>query len=527
MTTPVLSLQTIRVNDKYEVITITSPVGQPQSQLLPIYTKLYQKEAVMLALEAAKFKPAEWQGEGRAEFFQALKELHLANDDGFTADLSARVGGDLFAAMFTSSGLKEALHATINKSSPEEPARIEFRFSEQAVDLAAYPWELLYEPERNFLFSNSKASLVRYITCNLPTPELLESKKLRLLLVSARPIDPLLQWLPGTEKAAIMSAQADSMRIGSIQADILPMADSKKSTWDILSEWLINHKGESAPHIFHFDGHGGFGKLCQNQNCGKLNRAIATQCAYCSQTLAGNEEGYLAFEKTDKGSDWISANKLANLLGGFGVRLAFLSACKSGVMGGKSVFNGMAAALIKAGIPGVVAMQFSIDDYAAQVFTKIFYQSLSNGDPLVVAISQARAHLFNDQTAWYRPVLYLRTDESNPNGKLLKDQHIMPSVGLSIDPPERILILVVNLLLTIPSVSNNKTRDDIVNLLPKNISNSIRRNDSNKADVMSILRTCRNYPNGLIQLIEAIEFFEEDSIPFRNLNKELHNMGLL
>jgi CHAT domain len=266
------------------------------------------------------------------------------------------------------------------------------------------------------LFSTPKAGLVRYITCKIPSPRLLESEKLHLLLVSARPVDPLLQRLPGTEKATISAALVDSLRADSIQVNVLPRADRFKTTWDLLNEWLINNKGENAPHIFHFDGHGGYGKLCK---CGTLNRAVADHCWLCDCTLISNAEGFLAFEKTDSGTEWISAHKLSNLLSGAGVRLAVLSACKSAVMSGKSVFNGMAPALIQARIPAVVAMQYSIAAEAAEKFIKAFYQSLSNGDSLVSAINQARAGLFVDQTAWYRPVLYLRTDESNPDGKLL------------------------------------------------------------------------------------------------------------
>lgn len=414
MASPVFSIQITRFDDRYKVITIQSPVGQPESRFDPIYVGTNQKEAVSLALEAASYIPGNW--DNAVELFQALKDLNLASDDGFRADMHEHIGRDLFAALFSDSKLIEALHSVLNASSSEDPARIELRFSEEAVDLATYPWELLYEPERNFLFQSPSAGLVRYITCSLPSPKLLEAERLRLLLISARPVDAMLQQLPGTEKDVISDAQANSLREDSIQVDFLRKAGPQKSTWDLLNEWLINHRGENAPHIFHFDGHGGYGKLCQ---CGVLNRATSERCWLSDHHLDDAPQGYLAFEKTDHSPDWISARKLANLLNGAGVRLAVLSACKSAVMSGKSVFSGMAPALIQAGIPAMVAMQFSIAADSAERFIKAFYQSLSNGDSLVSAVNQARAGLIIDQTAWYRPVLYLRTDESNPDGRML------------------------------------------------------------------------------------------------------------
>jgi hypothetical protein len=36
-----------------------------------------------------------------------------------------------------------------------------------------------------------------------------------------------------------------------------------------------------------------------------------------------------------------------------------------------------------------------------------------------------------------------------------------------------------------------------------------------------ILTTCRNYANGLQALLDAIEFYEGDSLPFRELQRLL------
>jgi hypothetical protein len=151
-----------------------------------------------------------------------------------------------------------------------------------------------------------------------------------------------------------------------------------------------------------------------------LNRSTSAACKYCGCTLDGKPEGHLAFANESNQLQWISGKTLGNLLKERGVRLAVLNACKSGVVGGEIVFSSVAAALIQAGIPGVVAMQYSIASEAALKFARTFYLSMGNGDSLVTAVSEARAGLFIDPKGrdWYRPVLYLRTDDSNPDGRL-------------------------------------------------------------------------------------------------------------
>ncbi len=428
MPTTVFSMQITRVNDDYQVTTITSPSGNPVGNFKPIYILPYQKEAMSLALEAPAYYSAQWHGEGADEFFQALKDLHLATENGFNPDLCEQVGKDLYKALFGDNHkLEQALAMTLAACSAAEPARIELRFSDEAVELATYPWELMFGQERNFLFSTPIAGLVRYIACNLPFAALPQSDRLRLLLVSSRPVDDLLVKLPGDEKAAITSALSDSLRDESIRIDVLPKADRLKSTWEQLNEYLIKHKGDNAPHIFHFDGHGGFGRLCPA--CKVLNRAAEPKCRKCGASLQGTAQGYLAFEDRSGCAEWINAQQLAVRLTGGGVRLACLSACKSAVMGGNSVFTGMAPALIQAGIPAVVAMQFSISVNASEKFIGTFYQCLSNGDTLVSAVSQARANMFIDPNAWYRPVLYLRTDDKNPDGSLISPLGLIGSPG--------------------------------------------------------------------------------------------------
>jgi beta-lactam-binding protein with PASTA domain len=106
------------------------------------------------------------------------------------------------------------------------------------------------------------------------------------------------------------------------------------------------------------------------------------------------------------------------------VELVVLGACQTGRRGEGNIWSGVAAALMKAGIPAAVAMQYGIWDDAAIAFNRSFYRVLAAGLPLDYAVSAGRLAAFNrchpvreDRELgrcwrdWGVPVLYLRSDQ--------------------------------------------------------------------------------------------------------------------
>jgi hypothetical protein len=80
-------------------------------------------------------------------------------------------------------------------------------------------------------------------------------------------------------------------------------------------------------------------------------------------------------------------------------------------------YAGISAALVMAGVPAVVAMQFPISDRAAIEFTNCLYPRLAQGYPLDSAIAEARKAIrIADRKSleWATPVLFMRT----PDGRL-------------------------------------------------------------------------------------------------------------
>jgi CHAT domain-containing protein len=108
----------------------------------------------------------------------------------------------------------------------------------------------------------------------------------------------------------------------------------------------------------------------------------------------------------------VDAAAFRQIVGRRGTDLVFLNACESG-RGGRVDFNrGVAPALVAAGLPAVVANQYSVLDSAATTFAREFYAALAQGNTLGGACREARVALGHALGAeaidWAVPVLFAR-----------------------------------------------------------------------------------------------------------------------
>ena len=221
-----------QADGRIEVQTKNSQAGEATIVVSPPFSQPVQRQAVALALEAVRFEPTAWQSV--PPIFQALKDLELGNDSGFTS-LRERIGRALFEAFFPPGDLRAALQACLNAATAKAPARIELSFQTRDAEIGAYPWELMYDDSRGFLFANRRSALVRYVACPLPVPKLVTSDTLKLLLVTARPTsqpnDPIqLPLLVDAESKAIEEGLAEPLASGTIHLEPLPAASPARST---------------------------------------------------------------------------------------------------------------------------------------------------------------------------------------------------------------------------------------------------------------------------------------------------------
>ncbi len=294
--------------------------------------------------------------------------LRLVSQPTFHED----VGRGLFRALFPGE-LAALYRAAFTQAAVEgERLTIELRFDPALVRYAQYPWELLHDGTR-FLLQSGAVNLARCLPFPEPPRPLVSPDPLELLVVSAHPTDqpPLV-----SEYEQLQVSFRDLIRDQKLDlAYLLP------PTWDALMDWLL----AGAPGVLHFEGYGAFTRT-----------------------------GLLVFEGADGQSDPVDAATIGSAFYSTGLRLAVLSACDSKT--GGEPLSSVAASLIVAGIPAVVAMQQRLPGDIAAQFSRGFYQALLDGHDIESAVAAARRKLARTMY-WHVPALFLRTGQTSPAGQ--------------------------------------------------------------------------------------------------------------
>ena len=284
-------------------------------------------------------------------------------------------GNVLFTALFPPRMLS-AWHK--NKQHLSEGTRLRLKLVIQPPEIAALPWELMCDEDGIPLATST--AVVRYLACPEPPKPLAVQAPLRILVSIACPRDqaPLNS---EHEKQRISCALAPLVERGLVHLSI-----SQQAT----GIGLLNDLRRGV-HIWHFIGHGVFN--------------------------ASSANGSLAFENESGDTDLIDAKRLRILLEQNSVRLAILNACETGRFS-LDPLMGIAPALVRAGIPAVIATQFAFPDLSAIEFSSMFYRALADGYPVDACVSEARKAVITitglSQPDWAIPVLYMRS----PDGRL-------------------------------------------------------------------------------------------------------------
>jgi formylglycine-generating enzyme required for sulfatase activity len=247
--------------------------------------------------------------------------------------------------------------------------------------LGQVPWEFLYSrSDGDFLNLSIYRPIVRYLELpHLPVESLCVPAPLRLLAVIASPKSPRLAALDvAREKQVLQKALADLVQRGMVALDFLEGPDTFRQ--------LTRRLRRETYHVLHFVGHGGYDGRTQ--------------------------EGVLVMENEQGGEAWAGSENLGRLLRDvLSTRLVFLNACQGAVTSEADLFSSLAGALVRAGVPAVVAMQFEITDAAAILLAQEFYTALAENLPVDAALAEARKQIaFEDPDSleWATPVLFMR-----------------------------------------------------------------------------------------------------------------------
>ena len=313
-------------------------------------------------------------------------------------------GQALFASVFGAGAAREAY---LEARARGELGEVVVRSSDPAV--LGLPWELMCDPALTSPLALSGVALTRMLPSQAPGSRFrAQGERLRVLMVIARPdgerdvgyqmvarrILPLLAGLRGTVELTVL----------------------RPPTLHRFEQIVESAANENVPfQVVHFDGHGAFTAVPSAGGGGVPDplRFVASR------------RGVLSFENAQGGAEYVSAEKVGQVLAAGKAPLVVLNACQSGQVGGE-LEAGIATRLLTGGAVSVVAMAYSVYAVAAAEFMAIFYERLFAGDTVTRAVAAARRHLAVENRRpsakgqleladWMIPVHYARTGLSFPS----------------------------------------------------------------------------------------------------------------
>jgi hypothetical protein len=248
------------------------------------------------------------------------------------------------------------------------------------AEIENLPWEYLQEPrkKRGPQRGRSIVRVVPTIGQARPKPRPLASK-VRVLFVSAAPTDQGdVAW---EEVHAAVERAFNANLPDDVTMTLVDGADPKALRQAILREKF---------DIFHFSGHG--------------------------RVKDGKGQLILVDRKSRK-SQYVDAEQLSAILSGRGLRLVVLSACLTATGDFQDDFSVIAAALVRSGIPAVVANQMPISNKTISPFVGQMYGTLMTTGDIDLAMTEGRIALYTDLAKdassgleWGIPTLYRHHD---------------------------------------------------------------------------------------------------------------------
>lgn len=331
--------------------------------------------------------------EGKALATSFMRNLHLRSP---AESMVHRAGAAMWEMLFPGP-VRSLFRASIAGLAPEEGLRVRLRIDVPAA--AGLPWEYCYDAERaSFLALDTRTPLVRYVALPDEPRPLAVGGALKIVVVAAAP-DGLPPVDAARELAGIQLSLATLVRDGRVAVDVV----NGHSTVTTLQKCL-----RAEAHVLHYIGHGFVND--------------------------GNGRGTLALENATGGVDLLDSEAAAVLLRSSAVRLVTLNACETAVSPGDA-FLGLAQALVRAGIPAVVAHQSVIADTSASEFASAFYAALADSWPVDAAVTEGRKAVRlrdgEQRFDWGVPALFMRT----PDGMLLGGDEPNPRSAALDAPP--------------------------------------------------------------------------------------------
>lgn len=97
--------------------------------------------------------------------------------------------------------------------------------------------------------------------------------------------------------------------------------------------------------------------------------------------------------------------------------------------------------------------------------------------------------------------------------------------GLSRTHQHDILRPLISAVLQVPTMADRDTRAAIISTLSPDLRDAIPRNPVPRVEILNLIRTCRNYPGGLRELVSAIRLIEGGSRAMADLDAAVLLIG--
>jgi CHAT domain len=334
------------------------------------------------------------------ELYKQLRWLEGRNLD---EDVGTQMAlGETLAGLLLPAYARQLFRESLKRIGDDEGLRLRLRLDNA---LGNFPWEYIYihdgrgeRTSSGFLALDPRISIARHEAIAVPGDWFRSPGKRRVVVAMAtpKPHDRYrkLVSLPVEQKA--LRAAMD--KVAGIEPVFVPIyKDSPNGEIAGVTIKELMFALMKRTDVFHFSGHGDFIE--------KMGIALGSKVG----------EGSIVLADESNEAVMLPADHLAEVLKSKGIRLVMLGACETGRRDGQNVWSSVVASLLKAGIPAVVAMQFTINDALAAAFSEAFYCALVAGlwidEAVAVGRLAVRAEALKtspDIRDWGVPVLYLR-----------------------------------------------------------------------------------------------------------------------
>jgi CHAT domain len=323
-----------------------------------------------------------------------------------TLDLES-LGQELYNALFQGTVRDAWIAAQAIAQHRREP--LSLKLALQGSRLSSLPWEVLHDGHRplatgtDVMFSRYQPTNKRLSVPDLPGSPAQQPQLLRVLIAIAAPNDrdSLKLYQEAEDLKRELQGRSDRSSLWDIDLTILEHPDRAE---------LAQALEQGQYQVFHYGGH---------SNLGSDGGAIY---------LVNRRHGL---------TEILTGNELAGLLANNGIQIAVFNSCRgaytdetemSEASGGE---RNLAEALVKQGIPAVLAMAERIPDEVALNLTRLFYRNLKQGNSVDLSLSRARQGLIftygSKQLYWALPVLYFHPKfEGYPIGRSLNSDGFVP-----------------------------------------------------------------------------------------------------